>query len=230
MVVAFSRAWPAERRPSALVLALLPPVALGIVFGAPALLPLAALSTLAVLDPRRRPALAGIASGVAAALDHRTLFIAPFLLAPSADGVRWRRLLAAGAFAYVVLALPAIVVDPGAWLAYLGHTRPLEPSVGLANVFLYRGGEAARGLFDAVRVAVLAAVALALWPNRTRSALTTAAAAALALVFVADGESAEALAIPLVLLALGVASAPASPPEPDATVAARTSGASTAPR
>jgi uncharacterized membrane protein len=231
MVVLFSRACPAGRRPAALVLALLPPVAFGIVFGAPALLPLAALATLAVLDPRRHPALAGVATGVAAALDHRTLLIAPFLLAPSAaDGVRWRRLLAAGALAYAVLALPAIVMDSGAWLAFVGQTRPLQPSVGLANVFLYRGGEAARGLFAAVRIAIVAMVALVLWRNRMRSALTTAAAAALALVFVADGESPEALAMPLVLLVLGVASGSASPPEEDAEIGVRTSGASTAPR
>src|SRR5262249_45562600 len=140
MLVVASRAWPAERRSSAVALALLPPVAFGIVFGAPALLPLAALSPLLAVDPRQRPALAGIAAGVAAALDHRAFLIAPFLLAPSADGVRWRRLVAVAALAYAVLALPAVVLDPGAWSTYLGQTRPLEPSVGLANVFLYRGG------------------------------------------------------------------------------------------
>src|SRR5262249_51846479 len=83
IVVVGSRASSAERRSSAVALALLPPVAFGVVFGAPALLPLAALSTLVALDPRARPALAGIAAGVAVALDHRALFVAAFLFAPS---------------------------------------------------------------------------------------------------------------------------------------------------
>jgi Glycosyltransferase family 87 len=209
MLVLVARVVPDDRRGLAIAsTALVPAVVFGVVFGSPALLPLAALVALAFIDAARRPLLAGIVAGVAAALDHRALLVSPFLLfgGGSLEASRGRRLAVAAGLAYALLALPPVAMDPAGFLDTWRDAFRLEPGIGLGNLFLYLGLDEARGLWSTAALTVVGIAGVGLWKARGAEPLALAAAAALAILFVSAGaSSAEALAIPLVLLGLASA-------------------------
>ncbi|MFI5007881.1 MAG: glycosyltransferase 87 family protein [Solirubrobacterales bacterium] len=206
VLLALIAAWvsPPEQRPLALGLALLlPALAVGTVFGSPSALPLAGLlgAVAALWAGRGRNDLAaGLGAGVAAGFDHRTLLAAPVLLW---SGERRRAILGLCA-AYLLLVVPAMLPDPRAFMAAFVRGFAVEPGVGLANLFLYVGGERSRlalAVFAAAPILAFLVVVL------TRKAAIVAPLAVTAVVILAGlwlspSVSPEALAVPIVLAAL----------------------------
>src|SRR5207247_11032878 len=132
--------------PLALGLALLlPPLALGTVFGSPASLPLAGLAAAwaARAGAGARAHLGGgIRAGLAAAFDHRALLAVPFAVGPAPGRASaWRWVLAGMALGYLALVVPAVRPDASAFLARFTSGFTVGPGIGLANLFLYWGGE-----------------------------------------------------------------------------------------
>ncbi|HXB55706.1 MAG TPA: glycosyltransferase 87 family protein [Vicinamibacteria bacterium] len=207
MALAAGLGRPAER-PLALALAgLAPPLALGTVFGSPAALPLVALLGSLALATGGRAFLAGAVAGAAGALDHRAWLGVPFLLAPLARGGRvlWPRALGGVVAGYLVLVLPTVLPDAGAFAAAMWAEGGVGPGLGLANLFLYWGapdGTLALAVFAlAPLAAVLAMGALLLASRGEPSPLALAGLAVGLGLFLSRGVSAEAVALPLVLLA-----------------------------
>jgi len=196
MVLALGLAW------------LVPPLALGTVFGSPAALLLAGLAG-AWLATRagtgRGAALSGVGTGVAAAFDHRAILAAPGLAREAMGSPRswWQGLLGA-LLAYSLLAGPAIVADPASWLARLAAGPGVGPGVGLANVFAYWGAEGATPLFAllALGPVLTAMVAVLLFRRRDAPPLAGAAVVLLAGLWLAPAASPDALAAPLLLAGL----------------------------
>ncbi len=198
---------PAER-PLALALAgLAPPLAIGTVFGSPTALPLVALLGSLAMARGGRAFLAGALAGAAAALDHRAWLGVPFLLSPLARGGRvpWPRVLGGVAAGYLVLVLPAVLPDAGAFAAAMRAEGGLGPGLGLANLFLYWAapdGTFALTVFALAPLAAVLAVGGLLAPRAAPSPLALAALAVGLGLFLSRGVSAEAVALPLVLLVL----------------------------
>jgi hypothetical protein len=198
---------PADR-PLALALAgLAPPLALGTVFGSPTALPLVALLGGLALAAAGRTFLAGALAGAAGALDDRAWLGVPFLLAPLARGGRvpWPRVLGGVAAGYLVLVLPAVLPDAGAFAAAMGAEGGVGPGLGLGNVFLYWGAADGILALTVFAVAPLAAVLAVGALRARREASSPMALTALAVglgLFLSRNASAEAVALPLVLLVL----------------------------
>jgi hypothetical protein len=190
-----------RRRRTALALALLAaPLATGTVLGSPAALPLAAL--VGAWAAGRRWALAGVLAGVAVALDHRALLVAPFLLARVAPGER-RGAATRAAAAYGLLVAPVVLLDPVAFTARLGTEGVPGPGLGLFNLLAYRGVEASAGALALGALAPLLSAGVVLWLlARPGPPLARGGVASLVGLVLAPAVSAEAVALPLVLLGL----------------------------
>jgi hypothetical protein len=194
---------PPEERPLVLGLALLlPPLAVGTVFGSPVALPLAGLlgAGAALRAARGRNDLAaGIGAGVAAGFDHRALLAAPLLVW---SGARRRAILGLG-LGYAMLVVPAIVPDPRAFAAAFVRGFSVEPGVGLANFFLYAGEERSRLALAVFAGAPALAALLVVCVQKAATAAPLAAAAVVILagLWLSPSVSPEFLAVPIVLAA-----------------------------
>ena len=204
--LALLAAWasPPEQRPLALGLVLLlPPLAVGTVFGSPSALPLAGLlGGAAALWARPGPKhlAAGFGAGVAAGIDHRALLAAPVLLW---SGERRRAILGL-ALGYAALVVPAIVPDPSAFLAAFVRGFAVEPGVGLANLFIYVGEQRSRLALAVFAAAPVLAALLVVCVQKVATAVPLVAAAVVTLagLWLSPSVSPEALAVPIVLAAL----------------------------
>jgi uncharacterized membrane protein len=199
---------PEEERPLALgALVLIPPVALGAVFGAPAAFSLALLVAGAWASARGRPVAAGVLVGLAAAVDASAWVAAPVLLLPLRERAQalWHRGLGAAAVAFGLLCLPAALFDAGAFLAALSRAQDLSPGLGLLNAVLYGGAEnepATRALLACVPLVAAAAVLGLLKLHRRIEPPAAAALAVLLFLFLQPGTTPEAVALPIGLLAV----------------------------
>jgi hypothetical protein len=194
-----------EQRVVALPLVLLlTPLALGTVFGSSMALPLVALFGAWLATRRGPPWAAGLLAGVAIALDHRAVLLAPLLLVPLTDRPRaWKAAGRAAAATYGVLVLPVALLDLRAFAAHLFEVPSPGPGLGVFNVFTYYGVEgsvAARALAALTPLVALLVTGALL---RVRgSALALAGLASLAWVTVAPSLSPDTVAVPIVLMGL----------------------------
>jgi uncharacterized membrane protein len=178
-----------------------PPLALGTVLGAPVAASLAALVAAWTAGRTGHARVAGALLGVAAALDHRTLLAAPFLLPVGAHPRMGRGVVAAVA-AYVAVVAPVALLDLRAFLARVSEPAPTGPGLGLANLLAYRGAEGVATTL--VPLGTLVALGALLWLlTRRWSAVARAGLAALVGIVLAPALGADAVAVPIVLLALG---------------------------
>jgi hypothetical protein len=195
----------AEERPSALALAVLPaPLALGTVLGSPLALPLAALLGGWLLARAGRPWSAGLAAGLAVALDHRAALAAPLvLLALMGRRGDRRRAFGGALLAYAVAVLPVVLLDPTAFGERLLDTLPPGPGLGVFNILAYAGNEGTASARTLAGLTPLLAALLVL--ALMRAAIHPLAAAALATLgglALAPSIGPDAVAVPLVLLGL----------------------------
>jgi hypothetical protein len=183
---------------------LLPPLALGTVFGSPVALALAALAAAWAAAQAGRALIAGLLAGLACAIDPYALFAAPFLLTPLArSGFPWRRVLAGFAAGFGALVLPAVALGPGPILDRLAQGLATGPGIGLVNILLFRGADDAFPLAMLLVGPVLAGAILL--PLLRKGGITPLAGGAIGLLlalWLAPAAPPEALAGPLFLLAL----------------------------
>ena len=208
LALVITRRAEAEQRPLVLGLTtVLGPLALGTALGLPVAWPLAALVGAWLLAGQGRAWATGLLAGVAVAVDHRTLLLAPLLLAPLAGQPRdWRRALAGAASAYVVLVLPVAVLDLPAFGASLFRLPVPGPGLGVFNLFIYWGAEDAAVPRALAALSPALAVTLTLALLRWRVApLVGAGLAALAWITLAPALSPDAVAVPILLLGLSAA-------------------------
>jgi hypothetical protein len=186
--------------------ALAPPVALGLVFGSPASLPLAALAGTLVLAGGGHALAAGLLAGVAGGLDHRSWLVAPFLLFPllRSEAAAWRRVLTGLALGYGAIVLPVLAMDPPAFAAAFTRLPEAVPGLGLVNLSIYWGGEGLSRALVGVGAAVVAAILISLgWASRglrQEHPMLLGAGAALLGLFLIPGAPVESMAIPIALL------------------------------
>ncbi len=177
-------------------LLLSPATAIGVIFGAPGTIALAALllaSTLRSTHPLR----AGIATGVAGAFSLAALPAAAPLLAPVGRG-QLRTLVGGALLGYLALAVPGMAL--GAF-----PTAGSGPGIGLPNLLLYAGLPAGWTLAPAAALFVLTAGVAARTARLARSgarSFSTAAGLALVALWSLPSATANALAVPLGLLAV----------------------------
>jgi hypothetical protein len=202
--LAASRARP-EQRPTVLALVALPaPLALGTVLGSPLALPLAAVVGGWMLARAGRPWSAGLAAGLAVALDHRAALAAPLVLLPlTGRAGAGRRALGGALVAYAALVVPVALLDPAAFGARLLDASPPGSSLGVFNMLAYVGreGTASARVLGALTPLLVALLVLALM----RAAIRPLAAAALATLgglALAPAIGPDAVAAPLALLGL----------------------------
>jgi hypothetical protein len=208
---------PEQRLAAAALAGLAPAVAQGVVFGSGEVLTLCSL--LAALTALRRasPGWAGGWAALAAALEHRALLLAPFLLLAAEPGVPRRRLAKAAGATYILLVAPVAALDPGGFVAAALGARGAEGGIGVANLLLYRGIVPGPGLRLLLLLLVLAAAGCLVRASvrRAASRLVLGAAALLVGLLLAPGVGAESVAVPLVLAPLlalpGTAATPAAP-------------------
>jgi len=183
---------------------LLTPLALGTVLGSPAVLPLSALLGAWALARRGPPWGAGALAGVALALDHRALLLAPLLLLPLTERSRaWRPALAGGALTYAAAVLPVALLDLPAFVSCLLRRPSPGAGLGVFNVFAYYGAEASTAARAFATLTPIAAILVTAALFRLRApALALAGLAALAWIVLAPTLSPDAVAVPIVLLGL----------------------------
>jgi hypothetical protein len=194
-----------ERRTVALPLVLLlAPLALGTVLGSPAALPLAALVAAGLVARRGPPWAAGLLAGLAVALDHRAVLLAPLLLVPLADRPRaWRVAGGAAAAAYGVLVLPVALLDLRAFAVRLFELPSAGPGLGVFNLFAYYGVEGSAAVRVLAALAPVAALLVTAVLLRQRGpALALAGLAALAWVVLAPSLSPDAVGVAVLFLAM----------------------------
>jgi hypothetical protein len=196
---------------------LLPPLALGTVLGASLALPLVAVLASWLLAHRGPPWAAGLLAGLALGLDHRTVLVAPVLLLPL--GRRpgaVRPALAAGLVAYGLVVLPVALLDlPAFVVRQMAFPEP-GASLGVFNLFVYRGVEHSTAVHALAAFAPLAAflVAMALM-GRGRPPLALAGLVALAGVALAPSLSPDAVAVPVYLMGLSALAPDGAEPRSD---------------
>jgi hypothetical protein len=191
-----------RRRRTALGLALLvAPLALGTVLGAPFALSLLALVGAWAARDRGAPTVAGALAGVAVALDHRALLVAPFVALPEGSRAGLTRALAAATAVYALLVGAVALLDVGAFVARATAWSPPGPGLGVVNLLAYRGAEDAAGALAPVGLLVVL-VALVWLLTRPWPGLARAGIASLLGIVLAPALSAEAVAMPILLLAL----------------------------
>jgi hypothetical protein len=197
-----------EQRPVALgifVLAL--PVAFGAIFGAPWTFAGVLLCVAWTFSPRPRAVPTGLLCGVAAATAGPVWAAVPFFCPrePAQGPSSRRNGLLAFLAALSLLCLPAVLLDARAFLSALRRPDDVAPGLGLFNFVLYRGAEndpAARMLFAAVPLVVLAVVAFLSWRLAAAAPEGKAALALLLVLFLVPSASPEAVALPILLAAL----------------------------
>jgi hypothetical protein len=215
-----------EDKPAALALVALPaPLAVGVVLGSPLALPLAAVVGAWALARAGRPWPAGLAAGLAVALDHRAALAAPLVLLPVAGRAAARRRAIGGALlAYAAVVLPVALLDPPAFVARLVDRSPPGPGLGVFNLLAYAGAEgtaSSRAL--AALTPVLAAVLVLVLLRLAIPPLGAAALAVLGGLVLAPSIGPDAVAVPLVLLGVaavardGVSPGDGGPVEPGTT-------------
>lgn len=206
-------AGPGDRPLALAAAALIPFLAVGIPFGAPHVLPLGALTGALLAARGERALLAGALAGLASALDHAALLLAPFLVLPDLAGLGrlpWRRAGAGFATVYAALVLPVASLDLRAFAAALVAERGVEPGLGLANLLFFRGGQdtvAARALFALLPAGLVLAAAALLRRGLLRgpsAALGLCAITGVLSLWFARSTSPEAMAIPALLVVLAV--------------------------
>lgn len=187
-------------RPAAIgLVGLAPPLVMGAVWGAGALLPTVVLAAAFLVSPLRRPRLAGALAGAAGALDFLGLAVVPFVLIAAGRG--WRRAAAVAPLVFALAVLPVVALAPAAFLRALPGPGP-EPGVGLLNLGLYAG---ARGSIWLIRLLLAMGLVLGLAALARSGRLAPAGAgavAALGALLLSSGRSPESLALPLVLAGL----------------------------
>jgi len=177
-------------------LALVPAAACGAIFGSPGVI-LVALA-LAALALRARPALAGVALGIAAVLSPRLLLAAPLLLPWRPRG---RALIATLVTFAAGVALSVTLGGPGS------APLRLEPSLGLPNLMLYAGGSTLpRWIPPVLLLLNLAALGALTWIHRRHPEPAPAEAACflLASLWLSPAATPHDLALPLALLAVAL--------------------------
>jgi hypothetical protein len=194
-----------DARPLVLgTLGLIPPVALGTIFGSlPACVALLLAAAWLGL-PRRGVGI--VLLGLAALLAGSAWAAVPFLmLAVAGERPEWmRRAWIALGVVLVVFALPVALLDARGFALAASRSPELAPGLGVVNLVLYRGAEndpISRMLFAAVPVVLLAAVAL-LWRLPRCAASGRAAVGVLLGLFLAPSSSPEAVALPMLLVSL----------------------------
>ena len=205
-------AWaPRDSRPLALGLLLATPFAVGSVFGSAAVPALAPLLAAALLAARGRPLGAGLLAGVACGCSHELLLAAPFAVLAALEGRGLRRCLLGAGLGYGVMLLPALLLDPAAYLARALEVPTIGPGVGLANLLFWRDlGQlvTVHALFALLPVAVTMLWLFALGRARQGGPAPLLAAGGFALLGLVTARNATpaSLAVPLVLIGMaGVA-------------------------
>jgi len=191
-----------RRRRVALSVALLSaPLALGTVLGSPFVLGLAALVAAWLAHERGSLVLGGVLAGLAVALDHRALLVAPFLVLAEVDGRARMRTVRAAALAYALVVVPVVLLDPAAFVARALSPAAAGPGLGLVNLLAWRGAEGFGSTLGPFFGLVLLGGCVWLWfrpwPGPARAGI-----ASLGGIVVAPAISADAVAVPLMLLAL----------------------------
>jgi hypothetical protein len=183
---------------------LLAPLALGTVFGSTMALPLLGLLAAWALARRGPPWAAGVLAGLAVALDHRAMLLAPVLLVPLDERPRgWRPALVGGALAYGAAVLPVALLDLPAFADRLLSLPSPGPGLGVFNLFAYFGVEGSTAVRILAAVTPLAALQVtALLFRRRGPALALAGLAALTWIALAPALSADFVAVPILLLGL----------------------------
>jgi hypothetical protein len=191
-----------RRRRAAVGLVLLAaPLSLGTVLGSPFAHVLLALVGAWAARERGAQSLAGFLCGVAVALDHRAVLVAPFLLAAGLSRAGLGRRIAAVVAGYALLALPVALMDPRAFLERLGSPSVPGPGLGSVNLLAYWGAESLAAPLQPL--AAIVAVAAIVWLlGRRWAPLAGAGVASLVGSVLAPALSADAVAVPMVLLAL----------------------------
>jgi hypothetical protein len=194
--------------PTAVLVAVLPPLALGAVFGsAHALAALLAASAFLAL---RGPALAvGLLAGAAAAVDPLVIPTLPFLALALRDPLRRRKGLWGAAIGGAVLVVPVAILDLAGFAEALVRAPGTGPGLGLDALGLYVGlaGPGFGRVAQVVLVTLLGACLAAVLRRRDRVDVRLAGAlVALVGVFAAPGLSPEAVALPIALGLLAVVS------------------------
>jgi len=187
---------------------LVAPLALGTVLGAPVALSLLALVSAWTARDRGATALAGALAGVAVGLEHRALFVAPFVALPDGPRASLARGLAAAVAGYAFLVVPVALLDVTSFLDRAAAPSVPGPGLGFVNLLAYRGAEGtAVTLAPVATLAALAALGWLLtrpWPRLARAGI-----ASLLGIVLAPALSADAVATPILFLALAAAT-----PEP----------------
>lgn len=192
-----------RRRAAAALAVLAAPLSIGTVLGSPAVLGLTALVGSWAAARRGLARGAGVLAGLAVALDHRAVLVAPFALLAGGSRSDARKGLRAAVGPYLLVVAPIALLDPAAFAARVAAPTTPGPGLGIFNLLAYRGAEA--GAF-ALALAALAPLLLAgllpwLW-RRPWPPLALGAIASLGGIVLAPAISAEAVAVPLVLLGM----------------------------
>jgi hypothetical protein len=203
LAVALAACFEGRRRRAALALAVLVgPMAIGTTLGSPIALSLAALVGCWAAARRGGGIGAGLAAGVALALDYRALLVVPFLLIRE-SGRGWRKGAAAAVGTYLLVVAPVALLDPEAFAARLGAGTAPGPGLGLFNLLAYRGAEASAGALVLAAFSPLLLAGLVLWLLRQPwPPLALGGIASLGGIVLAAAISAEAVAVPVLLLGL----------------------------
>ncbi len=203
-------------RPLALALGLLPPVALGIIFGADEAPWLAATLLALVASRNRNMIVSGLLVGAAAAIDTRALVVLTFA---SLFRAGWQRgsqtggFVLAAVFSYAALVGPVAFLQPRAIVSAAQRIGDLAPGAGIVNVAAYQGLEASVRLHELLALGPWIAGALSLWLLilvRPSSAVLVATFWLMMMLLLAREATGFALASPLILL---VVSATARAPD-----------------
>jgi hypothetical protein len=197
-------AFEGRRRRTAVALALLAaPLSIGTVLGSPVVLCLAALVGAWVAARRGLGLGAGALAGLAVALDHRAVLVAPFVLLASGARSAVRRGILAALVSYVLVVVPIALLDPAAFAARVAAGTAPGPGLGLFNLLAYRGAEAGALALALAALAPLLLAGLVLWLwRRPWSPLALGGIASLSAIVLAPAIAAEAVAVPVALLGL----------------------------
>ncbi len=120
---------------------LLPPVAIGVVFGA-VQLPWLAVGFLALaLAGQGKAAIAGLLAGAATTIDHRAMLVVLFapLFQLHPNGSQARRFILAAVTSYAALVGSVALLDPGSYVLATERTGDMAPGVGIVNIADYVG-------------------------------------------------------------------------------------------
>jgi hypothetical protein len=201
---------PPNDRPLAwTVIGLLPPTALGAIFGAGEM-PWLATSLLAVVAARKgRMALAGALGGLACSIDPRALvlvILAPLVRSEGKGPSPAARFVAGALGSLMAVVLPIAVLNPRALAAAILRSPELAAGDGLVNIAAYADLESSLPLHGVLALSPWIAGTIVLFlmlrMPRTPAALIAALWLTLTLFFARDGSGFD-LGPPLILMALG---------------------------